>query len=167
MSTILVGSCGIWLPWTPQQQPGLSGIWPLHKEEPIALNPCTYVASSVTFHPAWATGQFKMHSILSKRSFMVGRRSDQPNLQVKPASEIFHSLGIKTSSTGQPLARSQDQFLKIPRSWEKAWEGAFPWPPTARLVTGGLSLRETAQGCHTEQKGKKAEKNLTHQYSSK
>ena len=43
------------------------------------------------------------------------------------------------------MARSQGQFLKIPRSWEEAWEG--PGPMVAFLITRGVSLQETAQGC--------------------
>ena len=45
----------------PWQHPGLSGKYSSPKAEPTTLNLCPYVASSGTFHPAWATGLFQMH----------------------------------------------------------------------------------------------------------
>lgn len=55
---------------------------------------------------------------------MVGRRSDQPNPQVKLALEILSSLDIKNKfNQGNTWPGARASFLRSQGSWEEAWEG--------------------------------------------
>ena len=77
---------------------------------------------------------------------MVGRRSDQPNLQVKPALEILslfrHQNKLNQGNTW-PGARAS--FLRSQGPGRRHGKG--PEPLVAFLITRGVSSRATAQGC--------------------
>lgn len=89
---------------------------------------------------------FKCTSILSKRSFMVGRRSDQPNLQVKPALEILSLFGHQNKfNQGNTWPGARASFLRSQGLGRRHGKG--PGPLVAFLITRGVSLQETARGC--------------------
>lgn len=80
---------------------------------------------------------------------MAGRRSAQPNLQVKPALEIFHSLVTKTSPRGQPFDRTG--FLG-PQVLGQSTRGALSLASRGTLYNWRCVPKETEQGQHKEEK---------------
>lgn len=100
---------------------------------------------------------------------MVGRRSDQPNLQVKPALEILslfrHQNKLNQGNTW-PGARAS--FLRSQGPGRRRGKG--PEPLVAFLITRGVSLQETDRDAawgSGDQEEKKQRKNLAYQYHSK
>lgn len=79
---------------------------------------------------------------------MVGRRSDQPNLQVKPALEILSLFRHQNKfNQGNTWPGAGASFLRSQGPGKRHVKGSEPL--VAFLITRGVSLQETAQGCCT------------------